>query len=52
MTAQNLQGAALYDRQIRLWGMETQTRIGEANILFAGLSGFSSEGDDGNIDPT
>lgn len=37
------EGAAVYDRQIRLWGMETQKRISESRILFVGLSGTSAE---------
>jgi len=37
------EAAAVYDRQIRLWGMETQKRISEARILFVGFSGSSSE---------
>ncbi|KAI8334431.1 SUMO-activating enzyme subunit 1 [Chlamydoabsidia padenii] len=35
--------AAIYDRQIRLWGLEAQQRIGGANILIAGLRAVSNE---------
>lgn len=33
----------LYDRQIRLWGLESQKRIRSANVLIAGLNGFGAE---------
>jgi len=33
----------LYDRQLRLWGVQVQQRIGCAKILVCGLSGISSE---------
>lgn len=35
--------AALYDRQIRLWGLESQKRLREANILVIGLNGVGAE---------
>lgn len=35
--------AALYDRQIRLWGMECQKRLREARILIIGLNGVGAE---------
>ena len=35
--------AALYDRQIRLWGVEAQKRLREANVLIAGIDGVGSE---------
>ncbi|XP_015609625.1 SUMO-activating enzyme subunit 1 [Cephus cinctus] len=35
--------AELYDRQIRLWGLESQKRLRSANILLAGLNGFIAE---------
>ncbi|KAJ3384093.1 SUMO-activating enzyme subunit 1 [Lobulomyces angularis] len=35
--------AKLYDRQIRLWGMDTQKRFRNAKILIIGLSGLSTE---------
>ncbi|KAJ3023581.1 SUMO-activating enzyme subunit 1 [Thoreauomyces humboldtii] len=35
--------ADLYDRQIRLWGMEAQQRMRQAKILVAGVSGLSNE---------
>jgi len=35
--------AALYDRQIRLWGVEAQKRLNNANILVIGLSGLGAE---------
>ncbi|KAH8318726.1 hypothetical protein KR074_004069 [Drosophila pseudoananassae] len=33
----------LYDRQIRLWGLESQKRLRTAKILIAGLSGLGAE---------
>lgn len=35
--------AALYDRQIRLWGLEAQTRIRKAHILIVNLEGLTTE---------
>ncbi|CAO3690429.1 unnamed protein product [Umbelopsis vinacea] len=35
--------AALYDRQIRLWGLESQQRIRNANILVVGMKGLGNE---------
>jgi ubiquitin-like 1-activating enzyme E1 A len=35
--------AVLYDRQIRLWGVEAQGRLGKANILFCGFTAVQSE---------
>lgn len=35
--------AELYDRQIRLWGLESQKRLRAANILIIGLNGFGAE---------
>ncbi|KAG2197738.1 hypothetical protein INT47_010674 [Mucor saturninus] len=35
--------AAIYDRQIRLWGPEAQKRIGQASILIAGMRALSDE---------
>lgn len=34
---------AKYDRQIRLWGLETQKRLRQAKVLVAGLGGLGSE---------
>jgi len=34
---------ALYDRQIRLWGVEAQSRLGKANILFCGFTSVQAE---------
>ncbi|VDK73502.1 unnamed protein product [Onchocerca ochengi] len=34
---------AVYDRQIRLWGLETQNRLRNSTVLVAGLSGCGSE---------
>ncbi|VDN93211.1 unnamed protein product [Brugia pahangi] len=34
---------AVYDRQIRLWGLETQNRLRSSTVLVAGLSGCGSE---------
>ncbi|KAI9486002.1 MAG: SUMO-activating enzyme subunit 1 [Benjaminiella poitrasii] len=35
--------AAIYDRQIRLWGFDAQQRIGKADILIAGMRALSDE---------
>ncbi|VDO92037.1 unnamed protein product [Soboliphyme baturini] len=33
----------LYDRQIRLWGLDTQRKIRESSVLVCGLSGLGAE---------
>lgn len=35
--------AALYDRQIRLWGVDAQQRLRSARVLLCGLSAVQSE---------
>ncbi|XP_045028314.1 SUMO-activating enzyme subunit 1 isoform X1 [Daphnia magna] len=35
--------AALYDRQIRLWGLEAQKRLRAARVLLIGLGGLGAE---------
>lgn len=35
--------AAVYDRQIRLWGVEAQQRLRKSKILLVGLSGLGNE---------
>jgi len=35
--------AALYDRQIRLWGLDAQKRLRGAKVLIIGLSGLGAE---------
>ena len=35
--------AELYDRQIRLWGVEAQARMQKATVLLMGLSGVHTE---------
>ncbi|XP_052869273.1 SUMO-activating enzyme subunit 1 [Anopheles cruzii] len=35
--------AELYDRQIRLWGLDSQKRLRGARILIAGLNGLAAE---------
>ncbi|KAI8377382.1 SUMO-1 activating enzyme subunit 1, isoform CRA_b [Blakeslea trispora] len=35
--------AAIYDRQIRLWGLDAQQRISKANVLVAGIRALSNE---------
>ncbi|CEG74689.1 hypothetical protein RMATCC62417_09858 [Rhizopus microsporus] len=35
--------AAIYDRQIRLWGLDAQQRIGKASILIIGICALSNE---------
>ena len=39
----NQEDAALYDRQIRLWGAASQQRIFEARVLLVGLTGVGAE---------
>jgi ubiquitin-like 1-activating enzyme E1 A len=34
---------ALYDRQIRLWGVQAQENIRAANILLVGIKGLGNE---------
>eukprot|EP00924_Labyrinthula_sp_SR-Ha-C_P008311 snap_masked-scaffold_11-processed-gene-9.3-mRNA-1 protein AED:0.01 eAED:0.01 QI:22/1/1/1/1/1/2/144/297 len=34
---------AVYDRQIRLWGIEAQKRIQNSNVLVSGISGIGAE---------
>lgn len=35
--------AALYDRQIRLWGLDSQKRLRESKVLIIGLGGLAAE---------
>lgn len=35
--------AELYDRQIRLWGIEAQNRMRECKVLIMGLRGVHTE---------
>uniref|UniRef100_A0A1I7RU12 ThiF domain-containing protein n=2 Tax=Bursaphelenchus xylophilus TaxID=6326 RepID=A0A1I7RU12_BURXY len=35
--------AALYDRQIRLWGLEAQNRIRDSAVLIVGMGGLGAE---------
>ncbi|XP_058806121.1 SUMO-activating enzyme subunit 1 [Phymastichus coffea] len=35
--------AELYDRQIRLWGLESQKRLRAASVLLVGLNGYGAE---------
>lgn len=35
--------AALYDRQIRLWGLDSQKRLRESRILIIGVGGLAAE---------
>ncbi|XP_053671527.1 SUMO-activating enzyme subunit 1 [Anopheles nili] len=37
------QEAELYDRQIRLWGLDSQKRLRSARILISGLNGLGAE---------
>ena len=37
------QQAAVYDRQLRLWGMETQRRMLESRIFISGLTTLGAE---------
>ncbi|KAL6243134.1 E1 ubiquitin-activating protein aos1 [Rhinocladiella similis] len=34
---------ALYDRQIRLWGMQVQEKLRQANVLLIGMKGLGAE---------
>ncbi|XP_075265463.1 SUMO-activating enzyme subunit 1-like [Convolutriloba macropyga] len=35
--------AAVYDRQLRVWGVETQKRLNNSRVLVAGMCGLSAE---------
>ena len=35
--------AAVYDRQLRVWGVEAQRRLGASRVLVAGLTGLAAE---------
>ncbi|XP_012277095.1 SUMO-activating enzyme subunit 1 [Orussus abietinus] len=35
--------AELYDRQIRLWGLDSQKRLRSAKVLLVGMNGFAAE---------
>lgn len=37
------QEAAIYDRQLRIWGVETQQRLSAARVLIAGCTGLAAE---------
>ncbi|OAY64877.1 SUMO-activating enzyme subunit 1B-2 [Ananas comosus] len=37
------QETALYDRQIRVWGVDAQKRLSRAHVLISGLSGATAE---------
>lgn len=39
----SLSNGAVYDRQIRLWGHEAQSRIQNSKVLICGVSGLSAE---------
>lgn len=39
----SIQEAALYDRQIRLWGMDAQTRMRATQLLVIGMNGLANE---------
>ena len=39
----SVQDVALYDRQIRLWGMDAQARMRSAHVCIAGLNGLATE---------
>ena len=41
--ADSVDEAALYDRQIRLWGLEAQNRMRSAHVLLVGLTGVATE---------
>lgn len=35
--------AAIYDRQLRIWGVEAQTRMRSSSVLLIGMSGLAAE---------
>lgn len=39
----NADEVKLYDRQIRLWGLDAQKKMRNANILIIGINGLSNE---------
>ena len=39
----SVQEAALYDRQIRLWGMDAQARMRSTHVLVVGMNGLANE---------
>mmetsp|Transcript_6419 Transcript_6419/g.11099 ORF Transcript_6419/g.11099 Transcript_6419/m.11099 type:complete len:321 (+) Transcript_6419:95-1057(+) len=43
MEALTEEQAAVYDRQIRVWGVETQQKLGSARVLFVGCTGVVGE---------
>ncbi|KAI9276447.1 hypothetical protein BY458DRAFT_585631 [Sporodiniella umbellata] len=43
MTQISKDEAAIYDRQIRLWGLDAQQRIGNASVLIANIRALSNE---------
>ncbi|KAJ2823235.1 E1 ubiquitin-activating protein aos1, partial [Coemansia erecta] len=43
MSAISKEEVALYDRQIRLWGMEAQTRLRSSSICFVGVKALTLE---------
>ena len=43
MTSSTADASDIYDRQIRLWGADAQSKISSAQILYVGLTGVSME---------
>lgn len=43
MTAISEDEAAIYDRQIRLWGVESQQRLQSASVLLIGTRAYAAE---------
>lgn len=41
--AMSAEEAKLYDRQIRLWGVEAQRRMTASRVLVAGMDGMNAE---------
>lgn len=41
--AMNAREAQVYDRQIRLWGVEAQKRLRSSHVLISGLNGVNAE---------
>ena len=45
-----MDASEVYDRQIRLWGLEAQKRMQEARVLFCGLRALPAEVGHGRVD--
>ena len=43
MAALTAEEAAIYDRQLRVWGVETQRKLAAARVLLVHLPGVAAE---------